>query len=51
MEFDIVQIIGTVGVPTAICFYILHSVKIELQKLNDNIIELNCILRTNFIKA
>lgn len=50
MEFDIVQIIGTVGVPTALCFYVLHSVKQELKELNTSIQQLNYILRANYIR-
>lgn len=51
MEFDFVQIMGSVGVPTALCFYVLHCVNKELRELNNNIIELNCILRNSVIKV
>lgn len=50
MEFDIVQIIGTVGVPTALCFYVLHSVQKELKELNTSIQQLNYILRANYVR-
>lgn len=50
MENEIILAIANFGVPTLIAFYVLHRIEGALRELNSNIIELNSLIRREYIR-
>lgn len=50
MDNDIIGIISSVGVPTALAFYVLHYIRKSIDELNKNISDLTNFLRMNYIR-
>lgn len=47
---EIIQLVGVVGVPAALCFFILHRVDTSIKELTAQIHDLNNFLRISYIK-